>query len=225
MPVGATARVVYTPITGILLRSEQIVAGHGCGTGPNQVYKYAAVLSYTAAPVTDDAAAKRRGGGGRGGADQAAAFSTVVPCYTDGVLSNLPPNADNSESFDITIYAFNQASYPSALDDLAFADDAGAVVTVIGGANWTTTCAATQQSGITVVALCQPLEPVGGEAEAGTEPEAGPQDDAEAGPDAAPDAGPDAADAGGGEDAPPDGPGDAMNEASADGGDAGPDGA
>src|ERR1700745_1041166 len=73
----------YTPITGILIRSSSLVAGHGCGTGPGQIYRYAAILYY--AP---DA------GGGPGPVE-----AGVFDCFTDGIFSNLPATPTNSLDF------------------------------------------------------------------------------------------------------------------------------
>lgn len=145
------AGLVYTPITGVEVEAATLVAGYGCGKGPGQVYKYAVLLTYQ-----DEA-----------GPESYAAYSGVFDCYTDAIFSNLQADDAGSLSFDLQVYAFDQASYPTALDNLSFADDAGAVEQVAAAANWTTTCTATQQTGISVVALCQPLEPVGGFPEAG----------------------------------------------------------
>jgi len=153
---------VYTPVTGIKVEAATLVAGHGCGTGPGQVYKYAVVLTY------DDEA----------GPQSVPAYAGVFDCFTDALFANLQADDSGSLSFNLNIYAYDRASYPQALDDVAFADDAGAVEQVASAATWTTTCTATQQTGISVVALCQPLEPVGGS------PEAGPVDGGDAGPEA-----------------------------------------
>jgi hypothetical protein len=143
--------LVYTPITGIKVEASTLVAGYGCGRGAGQVFRYAVVLTY------DDEA----------GPQSVPAYSGVFDCYTDAIFSNLQADDSGSLSFYLNVYAYDQASYPAALDDLAFADDAGAVEQVAAAANWTTTCTATQQSGISAVALCQPLEPAGGVLDAG----------------------------------------------------------
>jgi hypothetical protein len=151
--------LVYTPITGIEVEASTLVAGYGCGTGPGQVYKYAVLVTYE----------------NEAGPETYAAYSGVFDCYTNAIFSNLQPDDAGSLSFVLQVYAFNQASYPTVLENLAFADDAGAVEQVAPAANWTTTCTATQQTGISTVALCQPLEPVSGLPDAGAA-------DADAGP-------------------------------------------
>ena len=173
--------VTYTPITGILIDSPQLVAGLGCGTGTGQVYKYAATLTYV-----DEA-----------GVQASPTYASVFDCYSNGIFANLPEDDSGSVSFDLSIYAFNQASYPVALDAVAYSqgvDYAQAVTTVLANtatANWTTTCTATQSSNVSVLALCQPLAPVGVAGDSGLD---APAEAADAGATDASDAG-DASDA------------------------------
>ena len=177
-PAAATT-TAYTPITGILIRSSSLVAGVGCGTGTDQVYEYGAFLSY----VVDDA-----------GDHGPAVYSGVFDCYSDGLFSNLPANEAGSLSFDLTIVAWNQASFPPALacdaeeTDGAFpgcpGDEPSFLASHSASPNWTTTCTATQQSGVSVLAVCAPLvatgAPSGGDA--GESSDAGADDAGEDGP-------------------------------------------
>jgi hypothetical protein len=131
---------LYTPITGIEIPSAAVVAGHGCGTRPGQVYRYAAVVAYP----------------GEGGA---LVTSGVFDCFADGIFSNLDAGALN-----VTIYAFSHSSLPDALACSPPAapcpgDDAGVVLSYATSADWTAACTATQVRGITAVASCSPLEP------------------------------------------------------------------
>ena len=96
---GTATTTTYTPITGILIRSSSLVTGYGCGTGPGQVYKYAALLKYA-----ED-----------GGASGPVVYSGVFDCYSDGLFSNLPADDAGSLSFDVTIVAWNAASFPAPL--------------------------------------------------------------------------------------------------------------
>ncbi|HEY1692429.1 MAG TPA: hypothetical protein VGG39_09720 [Polyangiaceae bacterium] len=197
---GTATTTAYTPITGIIIESETLVAGHGCGTGPNQVYKYAAILTYV-----DD------GGVPSGGAFQ----SSVFDCFAQGIFSNLPADSAGSTSFDIAIVAYDQASYPAALDCPVGANEAGLPLACPGDdpdtlmqdegtPTWTATCTATQQSGVPVLASCTPLVATGETVDAGPggEAEAGGATDSAAATDGG-DAGPpgDGGDAG-----PPDAP-------------------
>jgi hypothetical protein len=145
-PSTATT-AAYTPITGIIIRASSLVSGHGCGTGAGQVYKYAALLSYA-----DEA-----------GAPGAPVYSGVFDCFTDGIFSNLPSSDAGGLDFALTIYAWSHDAFPDALQCPADpnnpcpGDDPGTVLSNAGTPTWTTTCTATQQSGISVVAVCEPL--------------------------------------------------------------------
>jgi hypothetical protein len=143
----------YTPITGILIRSASLVAGHGCGMGPGEVYRYGALVSYTVDGVPT-------------GTPQ---WSGVFDCFTDGLFENLITDASNQGYF-VQIAAWDYAGFPS---DLACSNAAsgcpGENVTTVSNdapsAQWSTTCTATPQQGITVLAVCGPL--VGPAADAG----------------------------------------------------------
>jgi hypothetical protein len=156
----------YTPVTGILILSADLTDGFGCGEQPGQVYAYAALLSYS-----DDA-----------GVRQAPVYSLVTDCYSNGLFSNLPPTVSGSLSFDVTILAWNQASFPSALQcslptitnpNAAYpcpGDELDTVLASEGTPNWSTTCTATQQSGVSVLAVCSPLAPARSTLDGGAAP-------------------------------------------------------
>jgi hypothetical protein len=147
----------YTPITGIQLPSAAIVAGHGCGTGgPDQVYKYAAIVGYA---VEGGVAGGASGDGG------VAITSGVFDCFADGLFSNLPGSDAGSFSFDVAIYAYNQCSFPLELACLqnaptACPGDASVAESVASHpANWRATCTASEVAGVTAIAECTSLEP------------------------------------------------------------------
>ena len=153
----------YTPITGIEIPSADIVAGHGCGAGsPNQVYKYAAVVG--AVGDADGAA-----DGGAGVTTAQLVTSGVFDCFADGVFSNLPQDDAGNSNFAVTIYAYNQCSFPQALacssnaGTACPAEDPNFVTQSVAAqpSNWTTTCTATQTPSVTVIAYCPPLQPRG----------------------------------------------------------------
>lgn len=149
-PSTATS-VPYTPITGIEVRASDVTVGHGCGTGADQVYKYAAVVSYqdSGKPIA----------------------AGVFDCFADAIFSNLQPDDMGSLTFNVAVYAYNAATFPSALapctpqqmqpPNSCATEDAGAVLSLGEMANWTTTCTATQPIGATQVASCCPLVPRG----------------------------------------------------------------
>jgi hypothetical protein len=146
---GSTAATTaYTPQTGVVVRSEALTTGIGCGTGDTQVFKFVAVAV---------------------SAGNVAAAAGVYDCFADGVLVNLQPAplADGSYSLDFTvrIYAFNQAAYTASqakiTADVAQPNTAGGIFAAGAfatlGATYTTSCTATQQADIQVVAVCQRL--------------------------------------------------------------------
>jgi hypothetical protein len=151
---GTATTTTYTPITGLVIQSSALVAGYGCGTGPGQVYRYAAILYY----VDDDS-----------GARHGSAFTSgVFDCYADAIFSNLPADDAGSTRFSIDVLAYDQAAFPAALacgDGATEAgtplpcpgDDPGTVLSVQGTPTWTTTCKATQESGVPTLADCEPL--------------------------------------------------------------------
>jgi hypothetical protein len=147
MGCATTAPTVgYTPITGIVIPAAEIVAGHGCGTGKDQVFKFAAVV------------------GTPPGIMPAFVTSGVFDCFADGVFSNLPAPDGGSVMFNVSVFAYNQASFPTALacppnTVPCPGDDAGAVQPWQSSANWTTTCTVTQIQGVPSVTTCEALEP------------------------------------------------------------------
>jgi hypothetical protein len=155
----STTTPIFAPITGIEIRAQSLVAGIGCGTGDDQVYRYAAVVSFS-----PEAGAST------------VSFTNIFDCFTDGVFENLP--ADNgSLNFDVAIFAYNFKDYGPAdagimgaglPPDLACPpgnDAAGCVPRTTPltdaqkkDATWTALCVATQQSGVPVLAVCPPLQ-------------------------------------------------------------------
>jgi hypothetical protein len=137
----------YTPITGIVIRSSALVAGYGCGTGPSQVYRYGAIVYF----ATEAGA-------------QATLVANVFDCFTDGVFENLPVADGGGQDFIVSIRAYNFASFPPELQCAPTggqcpAQDPTTLLADAARATWATTCAATQQQGIPVLAVCQPLAP------------------------------------------------------------------
>ncbi len=143
-PVGfvacgtTTAATGVTPITGILIRSDALVSGLGCGTGAGQVFKYVAAVASDDAPT-------------------AYAFANAFDCFADGVFSNVPLPETGNPSFTVRIFALNKAAYTaqSAAVDSADPNKVGALEPT-----WTTTCHATQQANIAVLAVCDHLQAV-----------------------------------------------------------------
>jgi hypothetical protein len=195
-----------TPITSIYIRSESLVAGLGCGTTGEQVFRYVAIAENTQ-DIRDAADAGERA---------VLAYGAVVDCFADGVFAELAPAANGALNYEISVYAFSKAAYDAHVPTI---DAARGLVpprvtlTQVEGlkaaldpiSTYRTSCTATQQVGVPVLARCFPLEPLdaGGGADGG-------------------DAGEDAGDAGDGGDADDAGPDGGDTDASpTDGGDAG----
>jgi hypothetical protein len=150
---GSPSTTLYTPITGLVINSESLLSGIGCGTAPGQVYKYAAVVT-----LAGDAS------------EPGLPVSGVFDCFTNAQFANLATPDGNLTSYDIAIYAFNEASFPAAelggcdnleSDASCQGENPTTVLKYAGMANWTTTCTATQVPGVSEVAVCNSLRPVG----------------------------------------------------------------
>ncbi|MEO6420425.1 MAG: hypothetical protein ABIP39_13495 [Polyangiaceae bacterium] len=126
-----------SPVTGIIIRSEQLVVGKGCGLGATQVFKYAAiVINSDGVPVA----------------------GSTYDCFADGTFVNLAATDGGNFSFDVKVAAFNAAAYDAqaaAIEDAAGRADVAALASL--KATWTTDCTASQQQDIEVLAVCAPL--------------------------------------------------------------------
>jgi hypothetical protein len=157
---GSPSTTLYTPITGLVINSESLLSGVGCGTGAGQVYKYAAVVT-----LAGDAS------------EPGLPVSGVFDCFTNAQFANLATPDGNLTSYDIAIYAFNEATFvgsgpqsPAAelggctdveSDAACQGENPATVLKYAGLANWRTTCTATQVPGVSEVAVCKGLLPVG----------------------------------------------------------------
>jgi hypothetical protein len=130
----ASTTLGITPITGILVRSDALVGASGCGRGANQVFKYAAV-------VVD--------------ADGTAITAGIYDCFADGSFQNLAIG-----NYTVEIFAYSQAAYDAQAPDVSSAASSTAPdlprLRKLAASS-TTTCRATQQQNIEVLAVCAPL--------------------------------------------------------------------
>lgn len=147
------------PVTGIVIRAESLTTGRGCGTSANQVFRYAAVV-YGRDPAGNLTVPRA---------------ANVFDCFTDGTFVQLSP-VNGSLDFRVDVFVYTQAAYATqkATVDNASAPEpplptdanpdpvppALAVKTALEGStpSWTTSCTATQQQDVRVLALCNPLE-------------------------------------------------------------------
>ncbi len=81
-----------TSVTGIVVRSTQLLEGTGCGTRVGQVYKYLAVAVHS-------------------GQTEAVAVG-VYDCFADAAFVDLPPDpTTGTYNFEIFVYAFDASRY------------------------------------------------------------------------------------------------------------------
>ena len=142
---GTTAAATgITPVTGILIRSDALVSGLGCGTRAGQVFKYIAAVA------SDDKPG-------------AFVYANAFDCFADGVFSNIPLPETGNPSFTVRILAVNKDAYAAqtaALNGIVTAAQGDYTKPIDIGAltpTWTTTCHATQQANIAVLAVCDAL--------------------------------------------------------------------
>lgn len=139
------ASTAYTPQTGVIVRSEALTTGIGCGTGATQIFKYVAV-------AVD--------------ADNHAAAAGTFECFADGVLVNLQPAASTASlDYTVKVYAFNQTAFTAVQAQITSAvatpNTSGGVFAAPAfatlGPTYTTSCTASEQANIQVVAVCAKL--------------------------------------------------------------------
>jgi hypothetical protein len=159
-----------TPLTGIVVRADDLAAGYGCGTGPNQIYEYAVIVSTFQ----------------EGGAGAVFIAGGYAPCYADATYINLCASTSGSLAFNVQVFAFTEAQWnlkspqllsppPGPLYDLeSYCQFDGGSQAAFNAdvnlenlsslyetnASFTASCVATQQENIEVVAVCSTLTPV-----------------------------------------------------------------
>jgi hypothetical protein len=133
---GTTATTTTSPVTQVIVRADALLAGHGCGTGDAQAYKYAATIF--------DADKVPRGTG-------------LYDCFADATFTNLSGSSTGAYTFTLRIQVFNANTYETRSADIARAVtklDADALDAL---ATLKTSCSATQQPNVQVLAVCDSL--------------------------------------------------------------------
>jgi hypothetical protein len=134
------ANAAITPTTGIVVRSDLLLARLGCGEKPSQAFKYAVVVA---------------------NADGIDLAAQVSDCFADATFVSLAPTDGGSYAFTLQVYVYDKALY-----DL----EAGSIQAAVGTINaqgtnplaqipatWTTTCQASEETNVEAVAACGPL--------------------------------------------------------------------
>jgi hypothetical protein len=152
-----TAIVGVTPVTGVLVRSNALVTGIGCGTGDAQIFEYVAVVT---SQDEADAAVPDLPPDGK------AIWSGTYPCYADAVFVNLPFSVSSpTTTFDVKVLGYSKAAFDaftvestaSAVGGLVSEDTRTNITALVEASTWTTDCKATQQPNVEVLADCAPL--------------------------------------------------------------------
>jgi hypothetical protein len=141
---GSGSTTGIPPITGIVIRAETLTTGRGCGQGPDQLFKYAAIVyGYTEGPVDVK------------GSYRTAVTAGVYDCFADGTFVELPETG-GSFTYRLEVFAYSEPAYNAAR---ATIEGAGTNGDAYRSANptWTTVCTATQQANVQALAVCDPL--------------------------------------------------------------------
>jgi hypothetical protein len=137
---GDSTTVASATATSIVVRADALVAGRGCGKGADQIFKYVATVD----PPSDSTQVP---------------LSEIYDCFADATFVGLAPSATN-RPFGLHIHGFNAADFTknegairAAVAQVA-SNETGALTSLNGLATWRTDCSATQQTSVTVLAIC-----------------------------------------------------------------------
>jgi hypothetical protein len=136
--LGACSDTVTTPgvlpLTSIVIRSSTLTSGLGCGTGPGQVYKYAAVV-------------------------QDPALGAVYDCYADAAFANLVAQADGGGFYTINVFLYDQATYNANAAQINGAVTATNAVAALASihSSYQTTCTGTLTLNLQTIAQCNAI--------------------------------------------------------------------
>jgi hypothetical protein len=141
---GSGSSTGIPPITGIVIRAETLTTGRGCGRGPTQLFKYAAIVyGYTDGPADVK------------GSYRTPITAGVYDCFADGTFVELPQTA-GSDTFRLDVFAYSEPAYAAARDTIESAGTNGDALRTTSP-TWTTVCTATQLRDVQALAVCDPL--------------------------------------------------------------------
>lgn len=123
----------FSPETGIIVRADALVRDFGCGSREGQVFKYAATVYDSDRKIVVP--------------------RTRFDCFADATFTNLKASQSESLRFVLEVFAFDVAGV-AAIDAAGGSDDA-----LLRNTAWGTSCEATQQKDVAVLAVCKPLTP------------------------------------------------------------------
>ena len=170
---------LVAPITGVTVQAETLIAGHGCGTDPTQVFKYVVVVYGADALTANDNSIPLS-------MKSYTVFqaANIYDCFSDGTFTNLVAS-NGLFSYRLDVIAFNQTAYVAAGGDALTAlmldlqtaksnedgdiADGGTgaagstqitndLATLYGkAATYSTQCTAEELDQVQTLAVCQPL--------------------------------------------------------------------
>ena len=141
---GSGSSTGIPPITGIVIRAETLTNGRGCGRGPAQLYKYAAIVyGYTDGPADVK------------GSYRTPVTAGVYDCFADGTFVELPQTGGSS-TFRLDVFAYSEPAYAAASATIEGAGTNGDALRTTNP-TWTTVCTATQLRDVQALAVCDPL--------------------------------------------------------------------
>lgn len=141
---GSGSTTGIPPITGIVIRAETLTNGRGCGRGPAQLFKYAAIVyGYTDGPADVK------------GSYRTPVTAGVYDCFADGTFVELPETG-GSATFRLDVFAYSEPAYAAASATIESAGTNGDALRTTNP-TWTTVCSATQLRDVQALAVCDPL--------------------------------------------------------------------
>jgi hypothetical protein len=129
-------------VTSLVVLSESITHGLGCGEGASQIYKYAVVVASREEQPRNLA-------------------SGIYDCFADATITNLGTPEGASLDFRVEIYAFNKAAYDAQFEGKTHSTLSGELLAVENvrklNPTWSTQCVANEQASGRILAVCNSL--------------------------------------------------------------------
>lgn len=128
-----TIAVGAPPFLGLVVRANDLFNDVGCGTGPDNVAKYVAVVA---------------------GADGVDIDGRIYDCFADANFFNLP-TVDDSQRYTVKIFAYSQPDY-DARRSAIFAAERSSANQAAQSPRYTTSCVG-DLIAVEGIAICDPL--------------------------------------------------------------------
>jgi hypothetical protein len=169
----AVSNTAVLPITGITIDIQDLLAGANlnCGTGPGDVYEYAAIVDFNSTGVPPPIDKCGEVAEGKVFSPGTTVAGGVFQCFSQGTLGNLPfPDGGflpdgGSQLYQVQIYFFTQEAAVRYETKIQAAVQPGIPITPIcqiptkahPAWSWATTCTAIETDNIIVHPACEPI--------------------------------------------------------------------